>query len=133
MQSKTLTITIERPANEVYEFIRNLANLPKWANTFCQAIQPYNDDFWLAVTPIGPVKIKMAPRNDYGICDHLVIPDPLVEIMVPMRVICNEEFSSDVIFTLFRQPGMPTAKYEEDSQMVMQDLRTLKSVLESQK
>ncbi|MDY0395626.1 hypothetical protein RWE15_15850 [Virgibacillus halophilus] len=37
--TKTLSVSIERKANEVYEFILNPENLPQWAPAFGQSIK----------------------------------------------------------------------------------------------
>ena len=76
------------------------------------------------------MKIRIAPKNDCGILDHTVIPAPGMEVFVPMRVVPNGE-GSEVIFTLFQQPGMSDENFAKDQGMVKQDLATLKQVMES--
>ena len=49
--------------------------------------------------------IRIAQKNDFGILDHTMIPTPGVEVFVSMRVVPNGS-GSEVIFTLFQQPGM---------------------------
>ena len=80
-------------------------------------------------TAQGEFKIHLAPRNDMGILDHYVIPSPGQEIFVPMRVVANGG-GSEIIFTLFQQPGMTDEQFAADGEMVRQDLQTLKKVLE---
>ncbi len=128
LKSKTITISIERDPQAVYDFVSNPANLPKWAKMFCQSIEVIGQD-WVATTPQGPVKIGFAPRNEWGILDHSVSPSPEVEILVPMRVVENGE-GSEVIFTLFRQPGMSDLSLKNDAAWVERDLAELKRVLE---
>lgn len=80
-------------------------------------------------TPQGPVKIRFAEKNEYGVLDHYVSPAPGVEIYVPMRVVANGS-GSEVLFTLFHSPGMSEEAFAEDACMVERDLRGLKSMLE---
>ncbi|MFH0792879.1 MAG: SRPBCC family protein [bacterium] len=129
MKSQTLNISIECDPRKVYDFVSNLANLPKWATTFCQGIRKMDGE-WVAQTPQGAVTIRMAARNDFGVLDHTVIPAPGVEVFVPMRVVPNAT-GSEVIFTLFRQPNMADADFTRDQEMVRRDLNSLKSALES--
>ena len=128
MKSKTLTISINCQLKKVYEFVSNLENIPKWAKTFCHSIKKSNGE-WIIETPQGQMEIKIAPKNDFGILDHTVIPAPGVEVFVPMRVVPNGN-GSEVIFTLFQQPGMPDENFAKDQGMVEQDLATLKCVME---
>lgn len=66
----------------------------------------------------------------WGVLDHWVTPAPGVEVYVPMRVVANGE-GSEVIFTLFQQPGMTDEQFAADARLVEQDLATLKKVLET--
>ena len=75
------------------------------------------------------MKIRISPKNDFGILDHTMIPAPGAEVFVPMRVVPNGG-GSEVIFTLFRQPGMADENFAKDQGMVEQDLATLKQVME---
>ena len=127
MKSKTLTILINCQLKKVYEFVSNMENMPKWAKTFCRSIKKSVGE-WIIETSQGSMKIKIAPKNDFGILDHTVIPAPGVEVFVPMRVVPNTS-GSEVVFTLFQQPGMSEENFARDQGMVEQDLATLKQVV----
>ena len=131
LESKTLHIAVERSPQEVYEFVSNPENLPKWAKTFCLSIKKSKGE-WAIETPQGPANIRIAGKNQFGILDHYVIPAPGVEVFVPMRVVPNAS-GSEVIFTLFKQPGMTDENYANDAGMVEADLKSLKNTLESGK
>jgi hypothetical protein len=49
-------------------------------------------------------------------------------MFVPMRVVPNGS-SSELTFTLFRQPDMTDQKFKEDTEWVLQDLSKLKEIL----
>ena len=127
-ESHTLTVSIARAADVVYQFISNPANLPQWATAFCKSIRPAGSD-WLMETTVGPMRVRFVPPNAFRVADHFVSPAPGVEIHVPMRVLQNG-CGSEVVFTLFRSPEMPPEKFAEDIRLVTQDLQTLKRVLE---
>jgi hypothetical protein len=127
-ESRTLSVSINRPPDEVYSFVFNPENLPEWAKGLCKSIRKTNGQ-WIADTPQGPMRVRFAERNRFGVLDHYVNPAPGVEVYVPMRVLSNGT-GSEVMFTLFRLPKMSDDKYAEDTGLVQQDLRTLKSVLE---
>lgn len=128
LRSKTLSISIERPVGEVYGFVSNPENLPKWARGLGRSVRKSDAD-WIVDTPQGPMKVRFVERNDFGVLDHYVSPAPGVEVYVPMRVLPNGS-GSEVIFTLFRLPDMSDQKYAEDVGLVERDLRTLKEILE---
>lgn len=130
LNSKTLSISICCEPNKVYEFVSNITNLPKWAKTFCRSARKTNEG-WIIETPQGLLKIHLAGKNEFGILDHYVSPSPGVEVFVPMRVAPNGS-GSEVIFTVFQQPGMSGESYIKDIALVEEDLKSLKSVIEFQ-
>ena len=128
LASKTLSVSIGRHPNEVYEFASNPENMPKWAKGLGKTIRKQGSD-WIVDTPQGPLKIRFAEINKFGVLDHYVTTASGVEVYVPMRVLSNGD-GSEVIFTLFRMPEMSDEKYAEDIKLVEQDLRSLKDQLE---
>jgi uncharacterized protein YndB with AHSA1/START domain len=127
-ESRTVSISIRRPPAEVYDFLAEPANFPRWS-IFITAISRDGDE-WLATTPGGTVRISFTPRNDFGIVDHSVTVSPALQIYVPLRVVANGDDGSEVIFTVFRLPGMTAVQFAEDLEMVTTDLAGLKRVLE---
>lgn len=128
LESRTLSVTIACSPQKVYEFVSNPENLPRWAAGLCKSVRK-SDTGWIAETPQGPVKIRFAEKNALGVLDHYVTTAQGVEIYVPMRVVPNGS-GSEVIFTLFRMPGMSDKQFAEDAGLVERDLKTLKSILE---
>jgi hypothetical protein len=128
-ESRTLTVTINRNADDVYAFVSNPENLPTWAKAFCQSVMRLGAS-WVVKTSTGDVGLRFVEKNPFRVCDHYVTPAPGVEIYVPMRVLENGD-GSEVIFTLFRQPEMTQDTFKRDLEMVERDLQTLKAVLES--
>ena len=113
VESRTLTVRIERPQPEVYDFLAEPVNFPAWAS---------------GMAP-GDESVTYTPRNDYGIADHTVhLPDG-GEVYVPLRAIRNGT-GTEVQLTLFRGPEMTDAKFAEDAEWITKDLHTLKSLLE---
>jgi hypothetical protein len=105
-------MTIERPALDVYNFISDPKNLPKWASGLSAA-----------------VKVRFVERNKFGVLDHFVKADSADEVYMPMRVFPNGE-GAEVLLTVFRQPGTSEEKFAEDTQWVRRDLEALKELLE---
>jgi Polyketide cyclase / dehydrase and lipid transport len=126
--AKHISISINRPAAEVYEFASNPENLPKWAAGLSGSIKQVGED-WLADSPMGTVKVKFARKNEFGVLDHDVTLPSGVTIYNPMRVFPNND-GSELVFTLYRRPDMSDRMVEEDARMVERDLARLKSVLE---
>jgi hypothetical protein len=127
--SRTLTISIKRPAEVVYAFLSNPENLPKWAPGFCQSVRKAGEG-WIAETAEGPLPFRFVARNPFGIVDHYVTTGPESEVFNPMRVLPKGP-GSEVLFTLFRTEGMSEAKFREDQRLVEADLHRLQALLET--
>lgn len=128
-EARNLSVSINRRPREVYDFASVPENFPKWATGLGKSLRKMNNE-WVAETPQGSMKVRFTERNDFGVLDHYVIPKPGMELYIPMRIIANGT-GSELIFTLFRPPGMPDEKYAEDAEWVMQDLNALKKLLEA--
>lgn len=128
LEAKNISISISRPTKEVYEFVSNPMNLPKWATGLGGSIKNENGE-WIADSPMGKVKIKFAEPNKFGIVDHDVTLASGITFHNPMRILSNKN-GCEVIFTLFRQADMTEEKFNTDADWVKKDLEKLKSVLE---
>lgn len=128
LQSRTLSVSINCPRDRVYAFVSNPENFPRWAAGLCKSVRK-SDTGWIVETTQGPMNLRFAEKNDLGVLDHYVSPSPGIEIYVPMRVLANGP-GSELVFTLFRLPGMSDEKFAEDAKMVMRDLETLKELLD---
>ncbi len=127
-ESRTLSVSIDRPPAVVYDFVSNPNNLPRWARGLCKSVRRSGAG-WVVETPQGPMSIRFAEPNAYGVLDHCVTTASGEQICVPMRVVGNGS-GSEVLFTLFRLPEMSEAAFVEDAGLVVGDLQTLKEVLE---
>ena len=130
-ESQHISISINRPATEIYEFVSNPENLPKWAAGLSGSIKKVGED-WVADSPIGTIKVKFADKNKFGILDHDVTLLSGEKIYNPMRVFPNSD-GSELIFTLYWRPGMSEEMFAEDAKEVARDLQKLKTLLENNK
>jgi carbon monoxide dehydrogenase subunit G len=131
MESRTISVRVDRPIDEAYAFLSQPENFPKWASGLCTSVEQVGGE-WIAQTPTGPMKVRFAPPNGFGVLDHAVIPDDGVEIHVPMRILPSGS-GSEVALTLYRQPGMTDEQFDEDAAWVKKDLETMKRVLQDAK
>lgn len=123
-----ISVAINRPPDVVYAFAANPANLPRWATGLGGAIRHEGGE-WLADSPMGPIKIRFAAENRFGILDHDVVLPSGVTVHNPLRVIANGT-GSELFFTLIRRPEMTDEEFARDAQWVANDLQILKGLLE---
>lgn len=128
--STHVSVDIACPPAEVYAFTAKPENLSRWAAGLSNNVLTKNGELWETDSPMGKVKIKFSPPNEFGVMDHEVIL-PSGEINYnPFRVFKNGD-RSEVLFTVYRLPRMSDNEYESDVHAVMTDLLKLKSILEA--
>lgn len=128
--AQTITIDVERPLAEVYEYLADPNNFPSWASGLGGSFEPLGGMDWATDAPAGRIVFRFAERNPHGILDHLVLREAGEPMPVPMRVVANGE-GTQVIYTLFRHPGFPEQQLRSDAALVTSDLMGLKRLLES--
>ena len=129
LRARHVSVSIERSPGDVYEFVVNAENLPKWASGLSGGIEQIHGQ-WVSQSPMGRVVVRFAERNPFGVLDHDVTLPNGETVANPVRVIANGS-GSLVTFTLFQRDGMSEAAFEADSGTVRADLQTLKQLLES--
>jgi len=128
-ESRHLAVSIDRPAADVYRYVRDPAHLPEWAAGLAAGIRSERGE-WVADSPMGRVLVRFVPVNEYGVLDHdVVLPDGST-VTNPLRVLAGGT-GSEVVFTVRRQPAMTDEEWAADVAAITADLGTLKRVLEA--
>lgn len=110
--TKKLSVSIDRPAAEAYEFLCVPENFARWASGMKGA------------------SVRFSEPNRHGVLDHAVRTEQGAEVYVPLRVVPRGE-RCELELTLFRQPDMSDEKFAADAQWVMEDLLAAKRLLEA--
>ncbi len=128
VESRPITVRINRPFEKVYAFLVDPANWNQWAFGLGRNIRR-SQGGWIADSDGGVARVQFTPRNSFGVVDHTVVRPSGQRVYVPMRLIVNSS-GCELIFTLFREPNMSDAQFASDSGFVQRDLNGLKRLLE---
>ncbi len=79
---------------------------------------------------MGLVEVRFVGCLEFGVLDHEVILPDGTRVHNPLRVLRNDD-ASEVVFTLYRLPGVADDDFERDAELVREDLARLRDVLES--
>lgn len=79
---------------------------------------------------MGKVKIRFVPHNELGVLDHDVTLESGATFHDPMRVVPDAD-GSELVFPLFRRPGVSDEEFTADAVAIETDLAALKRLLES--
>ena len=129
MQARIIHRSIESDWRAVHAFASRPENMPLWASGLAAGLTRDGDDWIADGGPIGAVRVRFTPENEFGVIDHRVtLPDGLV-VDNALRVVPNGT-GAEVMFTLLRQPGMDDAAFEADAAHIARDLEALKTLME---
>jgi hypothetical protein len=131
LESRTISISIARDWKDVYEAVWRPQDFTRWASGPSQSrLERDEAEWWKTEGPECPIRIRFSNHNAFGVMDHYVDLGTGAEIYVPMRIVANGE-GAEVLFTLFRQPGMSDEKFAADADWVARDLLALKALIAS--
>jgi hypothetical protein len=127
-ETRCVSVRINRPAAEAYEFLCQPGNFPKWASGLGGSLRQQGTD-WVVQTPGGVATVRFSEPNSRGVLDHQVILPGAAPVYVPLRVVANGD-ACELVLTLFRRPEMSDEKFAADAEWVMRDLQAAKRLLE---
>ncbi len=123
--------TIRRDWRAVHAFAARPEAMPLWASGLASGLTRDGDEWIADGGPIGAVRVRFAPPNDFGVLDHWVTLPDGTRVENALRVVPNGD-GAEVMFTLLRQPDMDDAAFERDAAHVARDLDTLARLMEAE-
>lgn len=112
-KTQHLSISINEEAQNVYDFIRDLNNLSRWATGI----------------DLEQVDVRFVERNEMGVLDHYILLGDGKEVYIPMRVFPNGK-GCEVTISVTQRPGKTDNELYHDALLVKHDLEILKSLIE---
>jgi len=128
-ESRHLSVSIRRPAEQVYRYVTDPANLPTWAAGLAGSIERVGED-WIADSPMGRVTVRFAPDNPFGVADHDVTLPSGETVPNPMRVLPDGTDDCELVFTVRPRQSQSAEDYQADCDAVAADLARLRDLLE---
>lgn len=130
--SEVIKIQIERPYAQVYDFLADPQNFPRWASDPDSSMEPLGDNLF-RVHLSGRLRvIRLTPSNSFGVLDYQVYADDLQQPLgpvVPVRLYANDR-GSELVLVWLQRPGVSEEQFRSDADWVRSDLQRLKSLLE---
>ena len=125
----TATTVIERDADDVFGFVSEPENQPRWAVNFVRSTEPIGGGRYVMQTPVGELTYRLEADPARRVADW-VFETPAGETVMPARVVPHPA-GAVFSFTIPRMPGTDDAAWEQGRRGLDEELETLKALLEA--
>lgn len=106
MNNRTVTIVLPAPADEVFEYLANIENLPDWATDFARELKVV-DGRHKVVNGLGELFFRIEADERTRVIDMYAGPTEEQTAIFPTRVVALPAGASAFTFTMFQAPDAP--------------------------
>jgi polyketide cyclase/dehydrase/lipid transport protein len=121
VRSETVTAVLHAPADEVFDFLADVENLPEWATEFARRLVRDGDDYKV-VNGLGEFFFDVRADASTGVIDMFAGPAKDAMALFPTRVVALPDGTSAFTFTMFQAPGMPDELFESQHASLQREL-----------
>jgi hypothetical protein len=126
MTSRTVTIVLEAPKEEVFDYLSKIENLPAWASEFARELK-YENGKAKVVNGLGEFYFTIEADQKTGVIDMYAGPTEDELGLFPTRVVALPDDTSAFSFTMFQAPGMPDELFESQYQSLLREFDNIRS------
>lgn len=124
MRGDSVTVVLDAPSREVFDFLARVESLPEWATEFARELRR-QDGRVKVVNRLGEFWFEIEAHPDTGVIDMYSGPEPDRLALFPTRVVPLPDGRSAFTFTMFQQPGMSDELYESQHASLRRELAIL--------
>jgi len=124
MSTRTVTAVLNAPKEHVFDYLSQVANLPKWASEFARELK-YEDGKAKVVNGLGEFYVSIDADRDTGVIDMYAGPTESELALFPTRVIAMPAGGSAFLFTMFQGAEMPDELFESQYQSLLREFENI--------
>lgn len=130
LKTRTLTVEINRPIEEVYAFLVEPANLMRWTQVSGGRPEPLKGlRAWSFTGPRGAVLVHFTARNAYHVLDYTVQTSPEFSQTASVRLIRNGS-GCVLTHTSVQHQLVSDEAFDSELEWLNSDLLVLKTLME---
>jgi hypothetical protein len=130
MRTDTQSVRLDGSRADVFAFISDAENLPRWAVGFARAVSS-DGDGWIVRTAHGTIRLRLAANAAAGTIDYYMAADGGPEAVAYSRVLAVGD-GAEYVFTQVQPPGMPDAAFDGQVQALAEELVILRAIFRAQ-
>jgi hypothetical protein len=124
MRSETVTAVLAAPRKEVFAYLAEIENLPKWATEFARELKRENGDYKV-VNNLGEFYFEIRADENTGVIDMLAGPTKEELALFPTRAVELPGGRTAYTFTMFQGPAMPNELFESQYQSLKREFENI--------
>jgi hypothetical protein len=126
VRNESVTVVLEAPRADVFEFLARVENMPEWATEFVRELR-WEDGHPKVVNGLGEFWIRIDADPGTGVIDMLSGPEREELALFPTRVVPLPGDRSAFTFTMFQDPEMPDELFESQHASLLRELAGLQA------
>ena len=127
MRSETVTIVLPARREDVFAYVADIENLPKWATEFARELKRENGDYKV-VNNLGEFYFEIHADEQTGVIDMLAGPSKDQLAVFPTRAVELPGGGTAYTFTMFQGPGMPDELFESQYESLKREFDNIEAV-----
>jgi hypothetical protein len=126
MESRTVTTVLDAPKDDVFAYLAEIENLPRWATEFARELKR-EDGKTKVVNGLGEFFFEIDADPGTGVIDMYSAPQQTELALFPTRVVGLGEDRCAYSFTMFKTPGMPDELFESQYESLRREFDNIKA------
>ena len=126
MRSETVTTVLPAPQREVFAFMSDVENLPRWANEFARELKREGDDYKVR-NRLGEFYFQIEADQRTGVIDMFAGPAKDQMAIFPTRAVALPGGRTAFSFTMFQAPGMPDELFESQHESLKREFHNIEA------
>jgi hypothetical protein len=124
MRTATVATVLDAPQDEVFSFLADIENLPRWATEFARELR-HDGDRHIVVNGLGEFVFEIRADETTGVIDMFAGPSPDQMAVFPTRAVPLADGRTAYTFTMFQGPGMPDELFESQHASLEREFRNI--------
>jgi hypothetical protein len=129
VKTHTVTAVLDAPREDVFAFLSEIDNLPKWATEFARELR-FEEGKAKVVNGLGEFYFSIDADVETGVIDMYAGPSDDELMLFPTRVVPLPDGRSMYSFTMFQAPGMPDELFESQHASLKREFENIRRELE---
>jgi hypothetical protein len=125
METRTVTAVLDAPKDEVFSYLAEIENLPRWATEFARELK-YEGGKAKVVNGLGELYFEIDADPETGVIDMYAGPSEDALALFPTRVVELPGTRSAYTFTMFQAPGMPDDLFASQHEALLREFENIR-------